>query len=137
MCDCAGSGALALFPIGINVFSLDISSPLATSQGQDVSCKSRAMLLHLAAGFAALATISASPSNTTVDDNDPSIVYWPANDWSFGPECSTCTVHLDAGQAYQGTWHDTLYASEDQAESAFQTVSYNFTGTLSSSRCVV
>lgn len=89
-------------------------------------------LAPIAILLAGITTVFGSPRNVTVDDNDPAVVYSPANDWSFGPECSTCTVHLAASQVKGGTWHDTLFSSSDQAEDNQQTASYTFTGACAS-----
>lgn len=90
-----------------------------------------AVLLHTTACFAGLAVVCASPLNITVDDNDPAVVYLPADDWSLGQECSACTARLNASRTYHGTWHDTLFSSTDTPEDRVQTVSYNFMGECS------
>ena len=67
--------------------------------------------------------------NITVDDNDSSIVYSPPDDWSYGPTCTTCTAKVDASKAFDGSWHDTLYSSQDSAENFTQTIELSFSGT--------
>lgn len=88
-------------------------------------------LVPVVISLAGVIAVFGSPRNITVDDNDPAVVYSPVDDWSFGLECSTCTVHLDASQVYQATWHETLFSSTDEAEDDLQTISYNFTGACS------
>lgn len=84
--------------------------------------------LQLVGGFASFEGAVAALANITVDDNDPTIIYLPSDDWSFGPTCQTCTIHLEANQTFDGTWHDTLYAALDPAENTSQTMEYSFTG---------
>jgi hypothetical protein len=47
-----------------------------------------------------------------IDDNDGTgVAYFPSNQWSYGPTCTTCYTEkyasLDTSQAYGGSWHET------------------------------
>ena len=66
--------------------------------------------------------------NITIDDTNPIILYSPSDDWSFGPTCTTCTAHLTAADAYNGTWHDTLFSPSFAPENHTQTAEFSFTG---------
>ncbi|KAI0778896.1 hypothetical protein BD413DRAFT_121289 [Trametes elegans] len=74
----------------------------------------------------ATTTLLAGAREITVDDNDPAIVYSPANQWSQGATCgSSCSLHPEPLDAYDGTWHDTTYFSAE----APRTITYSFSGT--------
>lgn len=71
--------------------------------------------------------------NVTVDDNDSTIVYSsnpsaPASDWNFGPTCTSYDAHVNASEAYGGTWHDTYFDVNDPPHHTVQTAEFQFTG---------
>ncbi|EKM52174.1 uncharacterized protein PHACADRAFT_262682 [Phanerochaete carnosa HHB-10118-sp] len=86
------------------------------------------IVLSLSLLWASLRASALTLVNITVDDNDPSVIYAPSDDWSFGPSCSTCTARVDASQAFNGTWHDTLFSPSDPSEDETQTAELSFIG---------
>lgn len=46
-----------------------------------------------------------------IDDGDTRITYFPSDEWTAQPGCTSCTVKPDGKQAFQGTWHDTTHLS--------------------------
>ncbi|OSD00907.1 hypothetical protein PYCCODRAFT_649823 [Trametes coccinea BRFM310] len=61
-----------------------------------------------------------------IDDSNATISYSPADQWSQGFTCSGCTIHSDASQAFEGTWHDTTYIPQ---RSDPMTITFSFIGT--------
>ncbi|KAJ2987130.1 hypothetical protein NUW54_g9520 [Trametes sanguinea] len=74
----------------------------------------------------AIATFGAHAGDITVDDSNSAISYSPADQWSQGISCSDCTIHPDASEAFDGTWHDTTY---NPLQSSPMTITFSFTGT--------
>lgn len=72
-----------------------------------------------------------SPRNVTVDDElgDSETgqvpTYKPSGVWNQGATCTGCFVQLDKSLTFDGTWHDSTYAPNDEP----YTVEINFTGT--------
>ena len=50
--------------------------------------------------------------------------YKPSGVWEQGATCTGCFVHLDKSLTFDGTWHDSTYAPNDEP----YTVEINFTG---------
>jgi hypothetical protein len=65
--------------------------------------------------FLAIAPLcaSAGPSNRTIDDETGDAVtgampvYQPADQWNYGPDCSTCHVQPEPSRVHGNSWHDT------------------------------
>lgn len=72
--------------------------------------------------------------NVTVDDQTGDSrtgtkpTYSPAVNWIQGATCTGCLVNPDPKSAFHGTWHDSIATPGSSA----YTVSYTFSGTLSS-----
>ncbi|KAH9922999.1 hypothetical protein B0H21DRAFT_701362 [Amylocystis lapponica] len=76
---------------------------------------------------------TASLQNVTVDDTygDPltgeMFVYAPTAEWSIGQDCSSCTAHVDANDAYNGTWHDNSAFEATNNHPSNASISFNGT----------
>ena len=73
--------------------------------------------------------------NLTVDDaaSNPltgdSIIFAPAGEWNYGPECKSCLAQPDPSKAFMGTWHDTTFVSSVAGDREL-TATLSFNGTL-------
>ncbi|KAJ3556234.1 hypothetical protein NM688_g2137 [Phlebia brevispora] len=80
--------------------------------------------------------------NVTVDDNSPdpttglSITYAPSGEWSFGPDCSSCTAKPDPTKALDGTWHDVSFFPSVDAN-VTQTATLVFNGSAIYAYCII
>ncbi|EIW53837.1 uncharacterized protein TRAVEDRAFT_66601 [Trametes versicolor FP-101664 SS1] len=65
------------------------------------------------------ATLAAGTrKNVTVDDTNGSstgvqIAYSPPGAWSVGQNCTACQAKLDKSQAFDGSWHDVSFISDN------------------------
>lgn len=65
------------------------------------------------------ATLAAGTrKNVTVDDTNGSstgvqIAYSPPGAWSVGQNCTACQAKLDKNQAFDGSWHDVSFISDN------------------------
>ncbi|TBU62454.1 hypothetical protein BD310DRAFT_918439 [Dichomitus squalens] len=81
---------------------------------------------HLLLGF--LATQRAASTTHIIDDADTSgaISYTTPQSWSQGAGCTSCWIHPDPSEAFDGTWHDTSHFTTDTDE---RFITVQFTGT--------
>ncbi len=75
---------------------------------------------------------TATLTNRTIDDEEGDSVsgllpeFSPPGAWHQGSTCTTCLVHLDSSQTFDGTWHDTTYQPDDPEP---RTITMRFNGT--------
>ena len=73
--------------------------------------------------------------NITIDDERGNEktgtlpTYTPADQWSQGASCSSCSAKPDAQQVFGGTWHDALHIA---GETVPRVVSVQFDGKVMS-----
>lgn len=63
-------------------------------------------------------------ADVNVDDENSSVSYSPSGSWSEGNGCSTCALHPDSSNAFDGSWHDTTFQSGGDTP----TITLSFTG---------
>jgi hypothetical protein len=79
--------------------------------------------------------------NITIDDQNrdattgAKLSYQPAEQWSFGPQCSDCSIKPDMSKAFDRTWHDVTQQSPQQEVN--MTLSFNGQLPATEARCVV
>ncbi|KAI0830827.1 hypothetical protein BC628DRAFT_1355776 [Trametes gibbosa] len=83
-----------------------------------------AMAWRKSIALLAFSLLSINARDIIVDDTDPSIVYSPADQWSQGASCETCTIHPDRSLAQDGTWHD----STNEPSQPTRSITFSFTG---------
>jgi len=79
------------------------------------------------------ALVFAGSVNITIDDTygDPvtgaQFTYSPADEWTAGQTCTSCTARPDPSEAYNGTWHDTSFFPSEETTPTNASISFKGT----------